>query len=41
MKVALAHVAVSRDITACDEVVCRLFGLTLDDLHSLEKTATR
>lgn len=41
MKVALADAAVSRDIAACDEVVCSLFGLTLDDLRSLEKTATR
>ena len=41
MKMALADAAVSRDIIACDEVVCRLFGLTLDDLRSLEKTANR
>jgi hypothetical protein len=41
MKKALADAAVSRDIAACDEVVCRLFGLTLDDFRSLEKTATR
>jgi len=41
MKMALADAAVSRDIAACDEVVSRLFGLTLDDLRSLEKTATR
>ncbi|WP_286194517.1 Eco57I restriction-modification methylase domain-containing protein [Synechococcus sp. CCY 0621] len=41
MKMALADAAVSRDIAACDEAVCTLFGLTLDDLDSLEKAATR
>ncbi|WP_353617751.1 Eco57I restriction-modification methylase domain-containing protein [Synechococcus sp. CCAP 1479/9] len=41
MKMALADAAVSRDIAACDEAVCTLFGLSLDDLDSLEMTATR
>jgi len=41
MKMELADAAVSRNIAACDEVVCRLFGLTDDDLLSLEKSAPR
>lgn len=41
MKMALADAAVSRNTATCDEVVCRLFGLTDDDLLSLEKSAPR
>lgn len=41
VKMALADAAVSRDVAACDEVVCRLFGLTPNDLRSLERTAIR
>jgi hypothetical protein len=32
IKKELADAAVSRDIAACDDVVCRLFGFSLDDL---------